>query len=155
MAVAIDTNVLLDLVIRDAPHHAESVRSVSEAAVEGPLIVSEFVYAELAAHYDKEEIATFLADTQVYLQRSSREALARAGEAWRHYLARRDRTAVSCPRCGSNSAITCRSCGNVYGVRQHAITDFLIGAHALVHAGRLLTRDRGYYATYFPDLVLV
>ena len=38
------------------------------------------------------------------------------------------------------------------GRGERIISDFLIGAHAVAAADGFLTRDRGFYATYFPEL---
>lgn len=48
----------------------------------------------------------------------------------------------------------CTRCGETVAVRQHVLSDFLVGAHALAQADGLLTRDRGFYGSYFPDLAI-
>lgn len=154
MITAVDTNVLLDVLIPGAPHGDESERALAEAVRAGAVIISEPVYAELAAHFrDKAELETFLGDTGIRVESSRSEALYLAGTTWREYLRRRAAGLV-CPRCGVPQEVRCSACGATLQPRQHIVADFLIGAHALAQADRFLSRDRGYYAAYFPELKL-
>lgn len=154
MITALDTNVLLDLLIPDSRHADTSQRALDEALAAGALMIGEVVYAELASQFpNADELDRFLDETHIRLDPSSPEALWQAAQAWHRYLARRGR-AFRCPKCGKQVTVACSGCGETISGRQHILSDFLVGGHALTQADRLLTRDRGFYGSYFPKLVI-
>jgi predicted nucleic acid-binding protein len=155
MITAVDTNILLDILIPDAPQGDSSEELLSRSQEGGLVIIAEAVYAELATHFPaRDQINRFLKDTNIRTYPSGIDALYLAGKTWRDYLHLRPDSTV-CPACGTAQYLHCIKCGARLLAKQHVVADFLIGAHASVHANRLLTRDRGYYRTYFPDLKLI
>ncbi len=156
MTTAVDTNVLLDLLIPNARFLDASRKALETAHAEGDLILSSVVYAELASQFDTHhETRAFLADTSIRLLPDTPDTLYRASRVWNAYTANRPE-GLTCPACGDQQPpATCSACGRPIRVRQHILSDFLIGAHAGLLADRLLTRDRGFYATCFKDLKLL
>jgi len=151
----LDTNILLDILIPGAPHAQTTQQQLAETLQAGSLVISEAVYSELASFFpDQVSLDQFLQRTSITLDPSRPESLFRAGAAWHEYQRQRP-AAFACPQCGNRQRTTCSRCGADLRPRQHLVADFMIGAHALVQADRLLTRDRRYYGTYFPRLVLV
>ncbi len=127
----VDTNVLLDLVTDD-PNWADwSIAQLEAASLNGPLLINDVVYAELAVRYDRvEDIETFLEEAGLVMASMPRAALFLAGKVFKQY----------------------RKSG---GSRTGVLPDFFIGAHAAVNELPLLTRDIGRYRTYFPSLKLI
>jgi len=127
----IDTNVLLDLATDDPAWADWSVRHLDAAAVKGPLVINDVVYAELSVGFERiEELDDLLDEAGITLEEIPREALFLAGKAFRRY----------------------RAAG---GARMGVLPDFFIGAHAAVLGLPLLTRDAKRYRTYFPSVVMV
>ena len=156
MITAVDTNIFLDLLIPNARFVDASKAKLEKAHGEGELIVCEVVWAELASQFvEQTEIEAFLRDTGIRRVPATEDALFAAGLAWKTHRKRRG-DEWRCAACGTvQPEGQCAQCGARLRGRQHIVSDFLIGAHALHQADRLLSRDRGFYATYFGELTLM
>ena len=131
MITFVDTNILLDVFLPD-PTYGESSKALLEQAYnEGSLIINEIVYAELAPQFIKKELLNSTLETLgVRLVPIDFDTAFLAGTSWKKY----------------------RDAG---GKRSRILSDFLIGAHCRTCAERLLTRDRGFYKSYFKEMVIL
>ncbi|RWA72624.1 type II toxin-antitoxin system VapC family toxin [Mesorhizobium sp.] len=127
----VDTNVLLDLVTDDPKWADWSLYQLEAASLDGPLLINDAVYAELAVRYERiEHLEAFVDGAGLKMTSMPRAALFLAGKVFTHYR-----------RAG--------------GSRTGVLPDFFIGAHAAVARLPLLTRDVRRYRTYFPSLKLI
>ncbi len=130
MITAVDTNILLDILIPDAHYGAASKALLDTAHQRGALIISEVVYAELASQFaGRVEIEKFLRETAIRLEPSGPEALYLAGELWRQFSIGRMKD-WQCSQCGLELRPMCPECGTALNKRERVLSDFLIGTHA-------------------------
>lgn len=156
MITAVDTNILLDILIPGEPHSESSKRLLDKHLSCGKLILCEVVFAELAARFPSEqELKLFLAETGMRLVPSNEKSLHLAGIRWAGFAKKSRKDRFSCGNCGNVLEMTCPQCKALLSKRQLVLGDFLIGAHALVHADCLLSRDLGVYKGNFRDLKIV
>lgn len=156
MTAAVDTNILLDILIPGEPRAESSKRLLDSYLARGRLILCEVVFAELAAMFPSEpELKLFLSDTGMKLVPSGEKSLHLAGTRWADYARRNKRDTFSCAACGKSFTVACPHCSAAVTRRQIVLSDFLIGAHAVTYADCLLTRDLGVYRSNFPELKIV
>ena len=128
MTTAVDTNVLVDLFRTDSPHHSRSREWIEQAYEQDTIIVCDIVYAELVPAFDdRVSLDGALREIGASLSPIDSSVAYDAGLRWKRY----------------------RAAG---GPRQRIMTDFLIGAHAAATADAFLTRDTGFFSTYFPEM---
>lgn len=130
MPVLVDSNVILDMVNRDAIWLDWS-RAALEQHADGGLLVNAMVYSELCSSANAcEEVDDLLHTMGLEVADIPRRALFLASKA--HLAYRRQG-----------------------GTKTAPLPDFFIGAHAETLGIPLLTRDQGRYRTYFPHVALI
>ncbi len=127
MVTAVDSSVLLDVLTDDRTWADASEAALRRADKDGTLIIGECVLAEITPAVGADNLTAFLHDWDIAFVPANEESARLAGKNFALYLA----------RGGKGGRI---------------LPDFLIAAHAQVHADRLLVRDRGYLRDYFKPL---
>jgi predicted nucleic acid-binding protein len=133
--IAVDSSVLLDLLTGDARFADASEACLGDALAQGDVVVCDAVVAEVQALLETRETAMDTISTLgIRFLPTSEQAAVRAGHMQRRF---RDRN---------------RDRG---GQRERVVADFLIGAHALLQCGALVTRDAAFFRDYFKGLKLI
>lgn len=127
----VDSNILLDVFARTSTWWEWSLRQLEDAALYGPLLINDVIYAETSIRFQTvQEFDYALAEAGVTMTPIPRSALFLAGKAFMKY----------------------RDAG---GTRSGVLPDLFIGAHAQVEQLPLLTRDTRRYRSYFPTVNLI
>jgi hypothetical protein len=129
--IAVDSSVLVDVLVED-PRFADAAEaSLRHALSAGEVVVCDAVVAEihnlLAA---SETTMESLSSLGIRYLPTTEQAAVRAGHMQRRF---RDRG----------------------GRRERVVADFLIGAHALLQCDALVTRDADFFRDYFKGLKVI
>lgn len=130
-ATLVDSNVLIDLLVRDSDWTPWSDEALITALDDGAVYINQIVYAEVSVGFPTVEECEWALEVQ---------GIERMPMPWpAAFLA--GRAFVEYRRRG--------------GAKRSPLPDFFIGAHAAVGRLRLLTQDPKPYRAYFPTVELI
>jgi predicted nucleic acid-binding protein len=136
MTTFLDTSALLSAMNSAEVHHAWSIAQIEARRAEGPLVIADMVYSELAAGMaSREDTDAAIAEWALERLRSGDDALYMAGQAYRAYRQKKR---------GPNEP-----------PKTNVLPDFLIGALAQAEAAPLVTTNRDDFLAYFPGLQII
>ena len=129
--IAVDSSVLLDVLTEDGRFAQASEACLNDALAAGDVVICDAVVAEVQTMLDTRDTAMdALSQLGIRYLAPTEQAAVRAGHMQRRF---RDRG----------------------GRRDRVVADFLIGAHAMLQCGALITRDAGFFRDYFKGLKLI
>ena len=139
MKVCVDTVVLIDILKDEFQSNQQKLYSA--IAAQETLMAPVVVFAELMPQFNGvlKQVDSFFKDHKIRIDPLEVDAVSIAGTRWMRYLKRKSKT-------------KCPNCGEVLDRKENFLSDFYIGGFALAKCDAIITRDRGVYRKYFPEL---
>lgn len=129
--VLVDTNIILDVVTEDEQWFDWSSKQLKRQSNNNHLFINPIIYAEVSCGFDRiEEVDQVLSEEFYHRLEIPWTASFLAGKAFIKYKKKG-------------------------GKKNSVLSDFFIGAHAVVNDLALLTRDGATYEYYFPKIELI
>lgn len=154
-SIVVDTNALVYIYSGIPNIGRKYAELLDDLSTKYNLVIPKLVYGELSLIFrNSKHLNDFLSDTGIIIGDIERETYLVAAKRWDKYNKRR---ILICQKCGNKiDKLICKSCDADIHIRQHILTDFIVGAFALQTSGqKLVTNDKGYYSTYFPELEII
>ncbi|SMN02079.1 hypothetical protein SPONN_432 [uncultured Candidatus Thioglobus sp.] len=130
-SILIDTCVVTDLADPTSEWFERSATTLEQLDQGHTFIINPVIYAECSVGFEKiEELEALFKHLGFSIKPLPKEALFLAGKAFLQYKKRK-------------------------GEKNNVLPDFFIGAHAAVADCPLITRDKGRFSTYFPQIRLI
>ncbi|HEV8132147.1 MAG TPA: type II toxin-antitoxin system VapC family toxin [Acidobacteriota bacterium] len=128
---AVDSSIILDILLDDPEFAQTSIRLLEKHLAGGAVVICPVAYSESAAClYPPSRFVSIAKEMDLIYEDFDPEVCTLAAHMWRDYRAKGGR-------------------------KNRILADFLIGAHAQKRADVLLSRDRGFFRTYFHGLEVV
>ena len=139
MKICVDTTILIDVLKDEFQDCQENLYAAIKKNED--LVAPSVVYGELLPQFnaDLKLLNSFLREHRISIEPLDIASVTAAGQRWMKYLKRKSR--IQCPHCG-----------HLLDMKEHFLSDFYIGGYALTKCDAIITRDRGIYRKYFPEL---
>ncbi len=139
MKICVDTTILIDILKDEYRSYQEKLYTALERRE--VIVAPSVVFAELMPQFKGKTnlLKSFLNEHKIKIEPLDVDSTINAGIRWMKYLRRKSKK--KCPHCG-----------HILKFKEHFLSDFYIGGFAVIKCDTILTRDRGIYRKYFPEL---